>query len=71
MPTVVPAEPEPQVLEALGTVTVGERVAYLVQWVNPTPRLALSTVQLSAPPGVMRPLLLAAWVRGVRPDAVE
>lgn len=66
-----PQEAQPQVLEALATVPVGPRLAYLLQWVNPKPRVALETMSFVPGETAMRPVLLAVSVRAVRPDAVE
>ena len=59
------AEPFPQALEALGTAPVGQRVGYLVQWVNPHPQTPLASVTFAPGSLAARPLLLGLSTRSV------
>lgn len=60
-----PADPFPQVLEALATVPVGPRMAYLVQWVNPHPRTPLTSVTFTPGTLAAKPILLGLSARNV------
>jgi len=62
---VSPDEPFPQVLEALGTVPVGARMGYVVQWVNPHPERPVASVRFTPGALAARPLLLGMSAREV------
>lgn len=59
------AEPFPQALGALGTAPVGQRMAYLVQWVNPHPERPVASVKLTPGSMAAKPLLLGLAAREV------
>ena len=56
-------EPFPQVLEALGQAPVGQRMGYVVQWVNPRPQSAITSVRFIPGTLAARPVWLGAAVR--------
>lgn len=62
---VSPGEPFPQVLEALGQDWIGQRMAYLIQWVNPHPDTSVASIRFS--PGIepAKPVWLGLAIRSV------
>lgn len=59
------SEPFPQVLEALATAPSGQRMAYLVQWVNPHPQTVLTSVTFAPGNLAAKPVLLGVSARDV------
>jgi hypothetical protein len=59
-------EPLPQVLEALGQEWVGNRMGYLVQWVNPHPETAVISIRFIPAAELAKPVWLGAAARSVR-----
>jgi hypothetical protein len=59
-------EPLPQVLEALGQEWVGNRMGYLVQWVNSHPETAITSIRFIPGTESAKPVWLGAAARSVR-----
>jgi hypothetical protein len=62
-----PAGEHPQAYAALGTVSLGDRLAYLVQWTNPSPDLAIREIRFAPGALAAKPALAGLAIRAVRP----